>query len=374
MAAGGWRWTWPVAGSAGAGRTRSVARSPGRWRRCTRAACACTCWPRMRRATSGCRRWPESERPARERCRAAAARRARAAGAAMVAAGAWLVGAGRGRAAAGCGLGPVALAQGAPPTPGRTPVRRHRRGSGEPGGAGGGDFGPAAAGGAPDRTGCGYARRRGLARRARPRPAAGRLCPGPGRAAARRRLPPHGRCAGARSAAHACTPAFHRLDAASMSAAVLADIAALVPGFAWPWLLLAVPLPWLVRWLLPPVRSALPALRVPWGGRLDAIAHGGGAPDVRRMPWLAWLAWTLLCVAAARPQVPGEVVQPPASGRDLMLAVDLSGSMGEEDMRVGGRTVDRLTAAKAVLADFLARREGDRVGLIVFGQRAYALV
>ena len=159
-----------------------------------------------------------------------------------------------------------------------------------------------------------------------------------------------------------------------MSAAVLADIAALVPGFAWPWLLLAVPLPWLVRWLLPPVRSALPALRVPWGGRLDAIAHGGGAPDVRRMPWLAWLAWTLLCVAAARPQVPGEVVQPPASGRDLMLAVDLSGSMGEEDMRVGGRTVDRLTAAKAVLADFLDRREGDRVGLIVFGQRAYALV
>src|SRR5690606_26558486 len=290
MAAGGWRWTWPVAGSAGAGRTRSVARSPGRWRRCTRAACACTCWPRMRRATSGCRRWPESERPARERCRAAAARRARAAGAAMVAAGAWLVGAGRGRAAAGCGLGPVALAQGAPPTPGRTPVRRHRRGSGEPGGAGGGDFGPAAAGGAPDRTGCGYARRRGLARRARPRPAAGRLCPGPGRAAARRRLPPHGRCAGARSAAHACTPAFHRLDAASMSAAVLADIAALVPGFAWPWLLLAVPLPWLVRWLLPPVRSALPALRVPWGGRLDAIAHGGGAPDVLRLPWLAGLA------------------------------------------------------------------------------------
>jgi len=79
-------------------------------------------------------------------------------------------------------------------------------------------------------------------------------------------------------------------------------------------------------------------------------------------------------VAAARPQSPGEVVQPPASGRDLMLAVDLSGSMGEEDMRVGGRTVDRLTAAKAVLADFLDRREGDRVGLIVFGERAYALV
>jgi len=64
---------------------------------------------------------------------------------------------------------------------------------------------------------------------------------------------------------------------------------------------------------------------------------------------------------------------PPQAGRDLMLAVDLSGSMSEEDMELGGRPVDRLTAAKAVLADFLDRRGGDRVGLLVFGQRAYAL-
>ena len=153
----------------------------------------------------------------------------------------------------------------------------------------------------------------------------------------------------------------------------LADIWTLVPNFAWPWWLLAVPLPWLVRWLLPPVRSAQPALRVPWVGRLESVAGDARLPDLRRMPWLAWAAWTLLCVAVARPQTPGEAVQPPASGRDLMLAVDLSGSMGEEDMRLGGRPVDRLTAAKAVLGDFLDRREGDRVGLIVFGQRAYAL-
>ena len=56
-----------------------------------------------------------------------------------------------------------------------------------------------------------------------------------------------------------------------------------------------------------------------------------------------------------------------------MLAVDLSGSMSEEDMELGGQVVDRLTAAKAVLADFLDRRGGDRVGLLVFGQRAYTL-
>ncbi len=144
--------------------------------------------------------------------------------------------------------------------------------------------------------------------------------------------------------------------------------------FAWPWWLLALPLPWLARRWLPASGSPSAALRVPYGARLDAIAHagrsagrGGGAG------WLRWLAWALLCVAAARPQQLGEAVQPPLAGRDLMLALDLSGSMSEPDMELGGRPVDRLTAAKAVLADFLDRRGGDRVGLLVFGRRAYAL-
>lgn len=145
-------------------------------------------------------------------------------------------------------------------------------------------------------------------------------------------------------------------------------------GFAWPWLLLALPLPWLVRWLAPPVRSGAMALKVPWAKRLDGIAGAsGGVRRAQAMPLLAYLAWIFLCLAAARPLQVGEAVQPPQAGRDLMLAVDLSGSMLEEDMRLGGRVVDRLTAAKAVLADFLDRREGDRVGLIVFGQRAYAM-
>lgn len=144
-------------------------------------------------------------------------------------------------------------------------------------------------------------------------------------------------------------------------------------GFAWPWLLLALPLPWLVRRLLPAARTHSAALKVPYGSRLDVIAGGGVLARSRHAPWWLWLAWILLCVAAARPQQLGDAVQPPHSGRDLMLAVDLSGSMSEEDMQLGGRIVDRLTAAKAVLADFLDRRIGDRVGLLVFGQRAYAL-
>ena len=158
-----------------------------------------------------------------------------------------------------------------------------------------------------------------------------------------------------------------------MIAATADWVSSLFVGFAWPWMLLALGVPWLARWLLPAARQETNALRVPWGGRLQAIAVEGGARHVRRMPVLALAAWSLLCVAAARPQQLGDVVQPPHSGRDLMLAVDLSGSMGEEDMRLGGRVVDRLTAAKAVIADFLDRRAGDRVGLIVFGQRAYAL-
>ena len=154
-------------------------------------------------------------------------------------------------------------------------------------------------------------------------------------------------------------------------------LSALLPsfaGFAWPWWLLALPLPWIARRLLPPKRDAGAALKVPYGERLSAIARSARGPArARGIGLLAWLAWALLCVAAARPQQLGPVLQPPQQGRDLMLAVDLSGSMSDEDMALGGTTVDRLTAAKAVLADFLQRRAGDRIGLIVFGLRAYVL-
>lgn len=155
---------------------------------------------------------------------------------------------------------------------------------------------------------------------------------------------------------------------------MIQHLQSLMPQLAWPWWLLALPLPWLARRLLPPAHTASAALRVPFAQRLRDIAGGIGIARSARGPGLcAWLAWALLCVAAARPQELGQPIQPPQRGRDVMLAVDLSGSMSEEDMRLGGDTVDRLTAAKAVLADFIDRRVGDRLGLIVFGQKAFVL-
>jgi Ca-activated chloride channel family protein len=81
--------------------------------------------------------------------------------------------------------------------------------------------------------------------------------------------------------------------------------------------------------------------------------------------------WTLLVIALARPQHVGEQVQMPVSGRDLMLVVDISPSMDEQDMVLQGRSINRLQAVKRVLDDFISRRQGDRLGLILFGTEPY---
>lgn len=142
--------------------------------------------------------------------------------------------------------------------------------------------------------------------------------------------------------------------------------------FEWPWLLAALPLPLLVRWLLPaklPVEQA--ALKVPFLEDFSA-AQTRAVPQTRQWRLLAaMIAWLLLIIACARPQWLGEPIEQAVSGRDLMLAVDLSGSMEEQDFFINKRPIDRLTAAKGVAADFINRRVGDRVGLILFGTQAY---
>lgn len=143
--------------------------------------------------------------------------------------------------------------------------------------------------------------------------------------------------------------------------------------FEWPLLIAVLPLPLLVRWLLPPYQaSRQAALKVPF---LDDFDLGGQSqPGFSRPQWPLWwaaIAWVLLVVATTRPQWLGEPVEQAMSGRDLMLAVDLSGSMEEQDFFINKQAVDRLTAAKWVAGDFIGRRLGDRIGLILFGSQAY---
>jgi Ca-activated chloride channel family protein len=141
----------------------------------------------------------------------------------------------------------------------------------------------------------------------------------------------------------------------------------------WWWMLFALPLPWLVRRLVSPEpldRDA--ALKVPVAAEFADLS-GLRAPEAARRWRLAvlTLVWLLAVVAAARPQFVGEPVALPMTGRDLLLSVDLSGSMEEQDFQLNGEWVDRLTALKSVATDFIDRRLGDRIGLILFGREAY---
>ena len=86
---------------------------------------------------------------------------------------------------------------------------------------------------------------------------------------------------------------------------------------------------------------------------------------------ILWMAWISVILAAARPQWIGEMVSLPTTGRDLMLAIDISGSMATEDMQVNSDYVDRLSVVKSVISQFLEARKGDRVGLVLFGTNAY---
>jgi Ca-activated chloride channel family protein len=142
--------------------------------------------------------------------------------------------------------------------------------------------------------------------------------------------------------------------------------------FALPLLFATLPLPLLAVWWLP--RAAAPdggALRLPYYRALHASMGRGQVTRSRLRLLLASLAWVLLVTAAARPQMLGEPVQLPVSGRDLLLAVDISGSMETEDMVLGNQVASRLAAVKFVAGNFIERRQGDRLGLILFGDQAY---
>ncbi len=141
----------------------------------------------------------------------------------------------------------------------------------------------------------------------------------------------------------------------------------------WPWVLLLLPLPLAVYYAMPAQEAGKEAaLRVPF---IDDFKFSHN-PQRRRLKlrWLKWLsliAWCLVVLAASRPQWLGEAVSVNISGRDLMIAVDLSDSMRAEDFEINGQPVNRLNATKSVATEFIENRRGDRIGLILFGSKAY---
>ncbi len=140
----------------------------------------------------------------------------------------------------------------------------------------------------------------------------------------------------------------------------------------WPWMLAALPLPLLFRLLLPAAKkSNEAALRVPDLADFQVAADSISASNKTRWPLLLYtLAWVLLIIAAARPQWTGDTVELPVSGRDLMMAIDISKSM-DLPIRHNQRSISRIVATKAVASAFIERRVGDRIGLILFGDQAY---
>lgn len=141
----------------------------------------------------------------------------------------------------------------------------------------------------------------------------------------------------------------------------------------WPWLLLILPLPALMYFTLPAAKQQDAALKVPFFNTLAECQGEYTQQNISR-PWtlaLLSLIWFLLVVATCRPQWIGDPISLPTSARDVLLAVDISGSMETKDMVVKGEQIPRINVVKVVVGDFVERRQNDRLGLILFGTQAY---
>ena len=141
---------------------------------------------------------------------------------------------------------------------------------------------------------------------------------------------------------------------------------------ALPWVFLLLPLPWLVWYLLPPVREPLSsALRVPFFDVLQPFIESNTGLARQSKTALFILVWLLLLCALAGPRWVGKPQSLTREGYNVMLALDISGSMEINDMVVHGRPVTRLSVVKRAAEQFVKDRVGDRIGLILFGSRAY---
>jgi Ca-activated chloride channel family protein len=144
-------------------------------------------------------------------------------------------------------------------------------------------------------------------------------------------------------------------------------------SWQWPYLLMLLPLPLLVRWLTRGDDASSSAIQVPFFAELQNLEQSHVSPQTSN--WfkalLLWLVWASLLIAVARPTWVGEPVSLPQDRRDLMLAVDISMSMRKQDMLINNQYANRISAVKGVVGEFVEQRASDRLGLILFGQQAY---
>jgi Ca-activated chloride channel family protein len=142
-------------------------------------------------------------------------------------------------------------------------------------------------------------------------------------------------------------------------------------NFAWIWLLCLLPVPFII-YLLPAKKAAAQQSALIMPVLIDVTSSNASNQQKRKTPLIVLsLCWVLIVVAISRPQWLGEAIDIPSEGREMMIAVDLSGSMEIEDMNLNGRNVNRLQMLKVVLGDFIERRVSDRLGLILFADDAY---
>lgn len=146
--------------------------------------------------------------------------------------------------------------------------------------------------------------------------------------------------------------------------------------FAWPWLFMLLPLPILFRRQKETEDRQSAAIQVPFFQQAESAIAGVSvaAEEAKPALWkslLLLLAWTFLVLAACRPQWQGKPLPLPTEARDLLLAVDISPSMQEKDLVLKGYAATRLEVVKSVVNEFIKVRQGDRIGLILFGAQPY---
>lgn len=141
---------------------------------------------------------------------------------------------------------------------------------------------------------------------------------------------------------------------------------------AYPWVFALIPLPFIIWLLTKPRQPQLSPIRTPLFASWQAMQQGQHSTQNSLLSKLfLFLVWAGLVTAAARIQWIDEPIELPASGRDLLLSIDISGSMEEEDLKLAGRPANRLQVVKSIISQFVEKREGDRIGLVLFGEKAY---